>query len=176
MVKAINKIRHKFTTHADGSDALLFIHELVGESDGPTIGISASIHGNENAGSQAIVDLYRTLKDMKLKGRVLLLPVANPRAFAVNHRFTPLDELNLNRVFPGDDRGNYPSSSPGRWGRNTSTRSRQISTCIPAPIGRPSTTSTSGATRDWRGPLAARSSTGRRRARPARSIPAPPRR
>jgi predicted deacylase len=107
MVKAINKIRHKFTTHADGSDALLFIHELVGESDGPTIGISASIHGNENAGSQAIVDLYRTLKDMKLKGRVLLLPVANPRAFAVNHRFTPLDELNLNRVFPGDDRGNY---------------------------------------------------------------------
>jgi predicted deacylase len=107
MVKAINKVRHKFTTHADGSDALLFIHELVGESDGPTIGISASIHGNENAGSQAIVDLFRVLKEMKLKGRILLLPVANPRAFAVNHRFTPLDELNLNREFPGDPRGNY---------------------------------------------------------------------
>jgi predicted deacylase len=107
MVKTINKIRHKFTTHADGSDALLFMHELVGERDGPTIGISGSIHGNENAGSQAILDLFRVLKDMPIKGRILLLPVANPRAFAVNHRFTPLDELNLNRVFPGDDRGNY---------------------------------------------------------------------
>lgn len=107
MVKAINKIRHKFTTHADGSDAQLFIHELVGENDGPTVGISASIHGNENAGSQAILDLYRVLKETPINGRILLLPVANPRAFAVNHRFTPLDELNLNREFPGDDRGNY---------------------------------------------------------------------
>lgn len=107
MVKAINKLRHKFTTHADGSDALLFVHELVGEQDGPTIGISGSIHGNENAGSQTILELFRAIKDMPLKGRILLLPVANPKAFAVNHRFTPLDELNLNREFPGDPRGNY---------------------------------------------------------------------
>lgn len=107
MVKSINKLRPKFTTHADGSDAVLFMHELVGEKDGPTIGISGSIHGNENAGSQAIVDLYRVLKDMPLKGRILLLPVANPRAFAVNHRFTPIDELNLNREFPGNPKGNY---------------------------------------------------------------------
>ena len=107
MVKAINKLRHKFTTHADGSDALLFVHELVGEQDGPTIGISGSIHGNENAGSQAVLELFRAIKDKPLKGRILLLPVANPRAFAVNHRFTPLDELNLNREFPGDPRGNY---------------------------------------------------------------------
>ena len=107
MVKQINKLMPKFTTHPHDSDAVLFIHELVGEQDGPTVGISASIHGNENAGSQAILDLYRILKDMPLKGRILLLPVANPKAFAVNHRFTPLDELNLNREFPGDDRGNY---------------------------------------------------------------------
>lgn len=107
MVKSINKLRPKFTTHADGSDAVLFMHELVGETDGPTIGISGSIHGNENAGSQAIVDLFRILKDTPLKGRILLLPVANPRAFAVNHRFTPIDELNLNREFPGNPNGNY---------------------------------------------------------------------
>ena len=46
----------KFTTHADGSDAVMFLHELVGEQDGPTIGISGCIHGNENTGSQAILD------------------------------------------------------------------------------------------------------------------------
>jgi predicted deacylase len=107
MVKSINKLRPKFTTHADGSDAVLFMHELVGEEDGPTVGISGSIHGNENAGSQAILELFRAIKDMPLKGRILLLPVANPRAFAVNHRFTPLDELNLNREFPGNPAGNY---------------------------------------------------------------------
>src|SRR6218665_663059 len=107
MVKSINQLRPKFTTHADGSDAVLFMHELVGETDGPTIGISASIHGNENAGSQAIVDLSRIRRAQPLKGRILFLPVANARAFAVNHRFTPIDELNLNREFPGNPKGNY---------------------------------------------------------------------
>ena len=107
MVKSIQMHRPKFTTHADGSDAVLFMHEIVGETDGPTIGISGSIHGNENAGSQAIVDLFRILRDMPLKGRILFLPVANVRAFAVNHRFTPIDELNLNREFPGNVKGNY---------------------------------------------------------------------
>lgn len=107
MVKSINKLRSKFTTLADGSDAVLSMVELLGEEDGPTIGISASVHGNENAGSQAILDLFRAIKDQPLKGRIVLLPVANPRAFAVNHRFTPLDELNLNREFPGDPSGTY---------------------------------------------------------------------
>jgi predicted deacylase len=107
MVKAIYPLTPRFTTHADGSDAVLFMHELVGERDGPTIGISAAIHGNENTGAQAIVDLFRALKDVPLKGRILLLPVANARAMAVNHRFTPIDELNLNREFPGNPRGNY---------------------------------------------------------------------
>ena len=107
MVKSINVLRPKFTTMADGNDAVLVMHELVGEQDGPTIGISASIHGNENTGSQVILDLYRVLKDMPLKGRVLLLPVVNPYAFAVNHRFSTIDELDLNRQFPGSPNGTY---------------------------------------------------------------------
>lgn len=107
MVKSINQLRPKFTTHADGSDAVLFIHELVGEEDGPTIGISASIHGNENTGSQAVLDLYRVLKDQPLKGRILLLPVANPYAFAVNERFATIDKVDLNRQFPGNPKGTY---------------------------------------------------------------------
>ncbi|MCY4541000.1 MAG: succinylglutamate desuccinylase/aspartoacylase family protein [Rhodobacteraceae bacterium] len=99
--------RPKFTTMADGTDAALTIHELVGEVDGPTIGVSGSIHGNENAGSQIIRELWPRLRNRRLAGRILLLPVANPRAFAVNKRYTPVDELNLNRQFPGSDSGWY---------------------------------------------------------------------
>jgi predicted deacylase len=107
MVKTIRAVTPKFTTHADGSDAVLFMHELVGEQDGPTIGLSAAIHGNENVGAQAMLELYRILEKTPLKGRILMLPVANARAMAVNHRFTPIDELNLNREFPGNRNGNY---------------------------------------------------------------------
>ncbi|MFI5015272.1 MAG: succinylglutamate desuccinylase/aspartoacylase family protein [Hyphomicrobiales bacterium] len=107
MTSAHRIIRPKFTTHADGSDAVLTMHEIIGEADGPTVGISGAIHGNEPTGTEIILDLYRAIKDMTIKGRLLLLPVANPRAYAVNRRFTPIDELNLNREFPGDATGNY---------------------------------------------------------------------
>jgi predicted deacylase len=97
---------HKFTTMADGTDAVLHIHELTGHAgDGPTVGVSAAIHGNENTSAQIVRALWPVLSSTPLRGRVLLLPVANPRAMAVNHRFTPVDELNLNRQFPGDASG-----------------------------------------------------------------------
>ncbi len=99
---------HKFSAMADGTDAVLHIHEIIGGAgDGPTVGISGSIHGNENTGSQIIRALWPILSQAPIKGRIRLLPVANPRAFAANHRFTPTDELNLNRQFPGDPKGSF---------------------------------------------------------------------
>ena len=103
--------RHRYSTMADGSAAELTLHEIRGRDDGPTVGISAAIHGNENTGSQIIRDLWPHLaaadREGDLRGRILLLPVANPRAFAVNRRYTPVDELNLNRLFPGTTDGWY---------------------------------------------------------------------
>ena len=99
--------RIRYTTMADGTDAVLTLHDLQGERDGPVVGVSGSIHGNENAGSQIIRALWPHLRDARISGRILLLPVANPRAFAVNRRYTPVDELNLNRLFPGSTTGWY---------------------------------------------------------------------
>ena len=97
--------RHKFTTFADGSDAVLDLHRITGGRDGPTVGISGAVHGNENTGSQTIRELWPVLREAALAGSILLLPVANPRAFAANKRYTPVDEMNLNRVFPGTTGG-----------------------------------------------------------------------
>ena len=101
-------LKPKFTTMADGTDAVLQIHEIRGAlGDGPTVGISGSVHGNEPTGTQIILDLWRQLADTPIRGRLLLLPVANALAFQVNKRYTPVDELNLNRQFPGDPGGWY---------------------------------------------------------------------
>jgi len=99
--------RSKFSTHADGSDASLTFHDIVGPAAGPTIGISGAVHGNEPTGTEIILDLYRALQTLPIRGRIVLLPVANPRAYAQNRRFTTIDELNLNREFPGDPKGSY---------------------------------------------------------------------
>jgi predicted deacylase len=107
MPNEIIRLTPKFTTLGDGTDAVLHMTDMVGDQDGPLVGISASIHGNENCGSQAIMDLFHILKDMPIKGRIRLLPVANARAMVVNARFSPIDNRDLNREFPGDSNGTF---------------------------------------------------------------------
>lgn len=93
-------------TMASGAEAALFIHEMNGaRGDGPTVGISAAIHGDEDVGTQAVMELARQLDEAQIAGRLLLLPVANPFSFAAKSRQSPIDDVNINRVFPGVARG-----------------------------------------------------------------------
>ncbi len=107
MVAEINRFARPFSTFADGSEAALRFVELVGEEAGPLVGITCAVHGNENSGPQTALELFRRLQSMRVKGRILMLPVANVPGFVANKRFTPLDDQNLNREFPGNPNGTY---------------------------------------------------------------------
>ena len=97
-----NMRRVAFSRLAGGDEAALHLHEVIGERGaGPTIGISAAVHGDEFVGTQILMAMMRRLTDSDLKGRLLLLPVANPYSFEARTRHNPIDDLNLNRVFPG---------------------------------------------------------------------------
>lgn len=96
------------STMVDGSRTGVHIHELVGDlGEGPTLGISGVIHGDEVTGAHILLDLFRLLKNTPFRGRLRLLPVANPHGFAAVERFTTIDRVNLNRVFPGNPKGTY---------------------------------------------------------------------
>ncbi len=96
----------KVSTLASGAELVLHLHEIRGRlGDGPTVGICAAIHGNESTGTQTVLELARRLAPGDFCGRLLLLPVANPLAFEANRRHTPVDEQNLNRLFPGTPDG-----------------------------------------------------------------------
>lgn len=90
---------------ASGLMLSLPLHELRGTADGPTVGISAVVHGDEGVGAEVIRRLAEDPEIEELRGRLVLLPVANPLAFQGNTRNTPLDMTNMNRVFPGDADG-----------------------------------------------------------------------
>jgi predicted deacylase len=91
---------------ANGTEVALYLHEIEGRNGpGPIVGICAGIHGNERTGTEIVLEFARRVADGRFKGRLILVPVADPPAFAANHRHTTVDELNLNRVFPGDTRG-----------------------------------------------------------------------
>ncbi len=91
------------TTLTNGMELALHINEIAGtQGDGPTLGISAAIHGDEPTGTHMVLELARRYGGGDFRGRLMLLPVANPLAFEANRRNTPLDAENMNRIFPGD--------------------------------------------------------------------------
>ena len=63
------------------------------------------MHGDELVGPHTLVELAQELSPCELQGTVVLVPSANPLAFAAGRRRAPEDDLDLNRIFPGRNGG-----------------------------------------------------------------------
>jgi N-alpha-acetyl-L-2,4-diaminobutyrate deacetylase len=72
---------------------------------GPTILITGGVHGDEYEGPIALTKLARRLTPAMVRGRVVLVPALNLPAALAGTRLSPMDGLNLNRVFPGEPNG-----------------------------------------------------------------------
>ncbi|MEU7282931.1 succinylglutamate desuccinylase/aspartoacylase family protein [Streptomyces sp. NPDC045431] len=86
-----------------------------GARPGPRVVITAGMHGGEFTGIDAAARLAALLAPEEVTGQVLVCPVANPPA--VYHGrlgVSPLDGVNINRVFPGDARGG-PTERLAAW-------------------------------------------------------------
>lgn len=92
-------------TLANGHRLELAVHEVRGAEAGPTLGITAAIHGDEPLGVEVVRRVLADLDPAAMRGTVVAMPVVNPYAYQSNTRNTPLDMSNLNRVFPGDPDG-----------------------------------------------------------------------
>jgi predicted deacylase len=77
------------------------VHVLTGERARPRLVAVAGVHGDEAEGMLALHDFERACDPSSLRGTVVLVPVANPMAFAAHARRSPIDGLDLNRIFPG---------------------------------------------------------------------------
>ena len=71
--------------------------------EGPTIFFVAGTHGNEWAGYYAADELMEEI--FPTAGKIIWVPRANIQACNIEQR-TAEDEVNLNRVYPGDPEGN----------------------------------------------------------------------
>jgi len=75
---------------------------------GPVLFVNAGVHGGEYPAIEAVIRLSKTLDPKKIAGTVILMPVMNLPAFRSRTPFVcPIDNVNPNRVFPGDPAGSY---------------------------------------------------------------------
>lgn len=79
-----------------------------GAYDGPTLCLTAAIHGDELNGIEMVRRLVYELDPGKLGGMVVGVPIVNLLGFSRNSRYLP-DRRDLNRFFPGNPRGSVAS-------------------------------------------------------------------
>ncbi|WP_366555106.1 succinylglutamate desuccinylase/aspartoacylase family protein [Aquibaculum sediminis] len=78
---------------------------VVGQGERPTVLLLAGVHGDEFEGQVVLSELIRLLQPEEVQGRLIILPMANFPAAKAGRRVSPLDEVNLNRAFPGAAEG-----------------------------------------------------------------------
>jgi len=88
-------------SHAPMSLPLQVIH---GRRDGPCLFVSAALHGDEINGVEIIRRLLHLPLLKKLRGTLLAVPIVNVYGFVNRSRYLP-DRRDLNRSFPGSDKG-----------------------------------------------------------------------
>ncbi len=86
----------------DGDNWRLPLLTVIGAEDGPTLLVLAGVHGDEYEGIAAIPQVYSETEPQDLRGRLVMAPVCNMPAYEAAQRSSPIDGLNLARVFPGD--------------------------------------------------------------------------
>ena len=80
---------------------------VIKNGSGPTLLLTAGTHGDEYEGQIALHDLTRELDPVTVQGRVIILPAHHFPACMAGTRTSPIDGRDINRTFPGDDKGTF---------------------------------------------------------------------
>lgn len=72
---------------------------------GPCALLTGANHGDEYEGPLALVELASKLTSNDINGTVIIIPFMNHPAFLAGTRVSPIDAVNMNRVFPGQPDG-----------------------------------------------------------------------
>ncbi|HEX4825521.1 MAG TPA: succinylglutamate desuccinylase/aspartoacylase family protein [Candidatus Polarisedimenticolaceae bacterium] len=75
-----------------------------GEEDGPVVFLTAAIHGDELNGIEIVRRTMLGIGHDRIRGALVCVPVVNRFGFLNRSRYLP-DRRDLNRSFPGSDRG-----------------------------------------------------------------------
>jgi len=84
------------------------VHVIHGRQEGPTLFLSAAIHGDELNGVEIIRSVLAKKILGKLKGTLVAVPVVNAYGLIQESRYLP-DRRDLNRSFPGSETGSLAS-------------------------------------------------------------------
>ncbi len=103
--KQISCLRLPFSSDRSAYGTIPIPIVCIRNGTGPTALLISGNHGDEYEGQVALNKLARQLDATELCGRIIILPALNYPAVDAGRRVSPLDQGNLNRLFPGNANG-----------------------------------------------------------------------
>ena len=88
-------------TMADGTLIRLPIVLINGSQPGATLYMQSISDGDELNGIAVIHALLQEIQPDSLSGRIIAVPIVNFHAFHARQAFSPIDDMKMNRCFPG---------------------------------------------------------------------------
>jgi len=92
----------------DFTEVNIPIEVIRGKEEGPTLFVSACIHGDEINSVEIVKRLLNHKALKKIKGTLIAIPIVNVFGFNDKSRYLP-DRRDLNRCFPGTEKGSLAS-------------------------------------------------------------------
>lgn len=100
----VHRVYVHLTDNALGTPWRLPVIIVKGYKDGPIVGLTAALHGNELNGISTIFKLIEDIDPKELKGTLVLVPISNIPGYLADQRFFT-DNVDLNRIMPGSPTG-----------------------------------------------------------------------
>ena len=98
--------KNRMTVKVEGTQVKMPMSIITGAEEGPTVLVTAGIHGCEYPGILALIELTRDLEPSRIKGRLIAVHPVNTLAFTGRiSMILPEDGCNILRVFPGSPTG-----------------------------------------------------------------------
>lgn len=97
----------RYTTK-NGKEIQFPFYLVEGKAAGPKLCITAGIHGCEYCSIIAAIRLYKELDPSEVKGQIKIIPIVNMPGYRNKTMHDcPIDNKNLNGIFPGGEHGSY---------------------------------------------------------------------
>ncbi|CEG55561.1 succinylglutamate desuccinylase/aspartoacylase family protein [Legionella fallonii] len=106
----------------DWTPISLPIHVINGPEEGPTLCITAAVHGDEINGVEIIRRLLKKKGLKRINGNIIAIPIVNVYGFLYQERYL-MDRRDLNRSFPGNSKGSLASILAGIISKEILTQS-----------------------------------------------------
>lgn len=99
---------------SDHTPISMSVHVVHGKSPGPVVFVSGGIHGDEVIGVEIIRRVLASKSLKNLKGTLLAVPIVNAYGLINHSRYLP-DRRDLNRCFPGNEKGSLAARLANRF-------------------------------------------------------------